>query len=87
MTGRRILAITAAPPPGASPAFIAAWQRRQRANATGRCDCGAVIQLPNRAERRAAIARGEPLQAHMFHEDGCTATDEALRQLYQAGMS
>ena len=61
--------------------------RRQQANATGRCECGATIQMPNRAERRAAAARGEPARAFMLHEADCTASDESLRELYIAGMN
>jgi hypothetical protein len=84
---RRILPVTEPPPPGASPAFIAGWERRQRANLTGRCDCGAQVQMPNRAERRAAAARGEPAHARWLHEDGCPASDQALAALWRASMS
>jgi hypothetical protein len=83
----RILVITDMPPAGASPAFTAAWMRRQRANVTGRCECGAVIEMPNRAQRRAAKARGEPARATMLHEAGCPASDAALRELYLAGLN
>jgi hypothetical protein len=84
---KRILVITDMPPAGASPAFTAAWMRRQRANATGRCECGAVIEMPNRAQRRAAKARGSPPRATMLHEADCPATDAALRGLYLAGLN
>jgi hypothetical protein len=84
----RILAFTAAPPAGASPQFIAGWNRRRRANATGQCECGARLQMPNRAERRAAAARGERiLHAYMVHEPDCPAGDEVLARLYRAGMN
>jgi hypothetical protein len=84
---RPVLTITAPPPPGASPAYLAAWNRRQRANTTGRCDCGATITLPNRAERRAAKAQRRVIHRIMLHEHGCPASDGALRDLYRAGMS
>jgi surfactin synthase thioesterase subunit len=83
----RILVITCPPPAGASPAFTAAWLRRQRANATGRCECGAVIEMPNRAQRRAAKAHGELAHATMLHEADCPASDQSLRALYLAGLN
>ena len=82
-----VLVITALPPPGASPAYLAAWNRRRRASITGRCDCGATITLPNRAERRAAKAQGRVIHRTVLHEHGCPASDGALRDLYLAGMS
>lgn len=86
MTGK-VLVIAATPPPGAPPAVIDAWLIRQRANLTGRCECGATITLPNRAARRAAEARGEPVRATMLHEADCPASDEALAALYRAALS
>lgn len=87
MTGQQRTASVAPPPAGASLALIAAWQRRQRANLTGRCECGAVREMPSRRQRRAAAARGEPARARMLHEAGCPASDDGLARLYRAGMS
>jgi hypothetical protein len=34
-----------------------------------------------------AAARGEPAHARMLHEAGCPGSDEALRELYLAGLN
>jgi hypothetical protein len=73
---REAIIIYTPPPPGASLAYIAAWQRRQRANQTGQCDCGATFDI----EKQDGI-----LHAYMHHEHDCPASDDALERLYQAG--
>ncbi len=85
--GVRVLSLTALPPPGTSPAFRSAWRTRQKANASGRCACGAQLALPNRRQRRAAQATGRVLHASMLHEADCPASDESLARLYHASMS
>lgn len=49
---------------------------RTAATIAGQCpECGARIELPNRAARRDAKRAGYALRARMPHEDGCPAID------------
>lgn len=55
--------------------------RRRLVGTTGRCPCGAVRHLPNRAQRRADQKAGRASLMEVVHEDGCPATDAELRRL------
>ena len=55
--------------------------RRRLAAATGTCPCGAVRQMPNRAQRRADRRAGRPSRAVVEHVDQCPAADDTLRRL------
>jgi hypothetical protein len=46
--------------------------RRNRASATGTCECGAVVEIVDGPDADG-LARGV-----IVHEDGCCASDEAL---------
>ena len=52
--------------------------RRRIVAVTGECPCGAVLILPNRAERRAAKRTGQPTHLRCEHEDDCPAVDHVL---------
>lgn len=60
--------------------------RRRITDVTGRCPCGAIRVLPNRAERRAAVKSGRTLHVDVVHEDGCPATDATLRGLLRGDL-
>lgn len=42
------------------------------------CPCGAVLIVPNRAQRRAARQQGVALQVPVEHEDDCPAVSTAV---------
>jgi hypothetical protein len=72
----------------ASPHPLDLYEKRLRANLEGVCpECAAVVQLPNRHERRRAKARGEPANASMEHESWCPVGDEGFRQAIITGMN
>jgi hypothetical protein len=70
-----------------SPELAAALARRRRATATGRCECGAVMVLPNREARRAAARTGRVPAARMEHEVDCPCDDDSIRRLRSASLS
>jgi len=55
--------------------------RRRITSVTGRCPCGAVRVLPNRAQRRAAAKAGRIIRVEVVHENDCPATDATLGRL------
>ena len=55
--------------------------RRRLVGTTGRCPCGAVRHIPNRAQRRADQKAGRASLMEVVHENGCPATDDTLRRL------
>lgn len=44
------------------------------------CPCGAVLVVPNRAVRRAAVRAGQVLSVTVEHEGDCPAVDERLQR-------
>ncbi len=44
------------------------------------CSPDAVLRLPNRAERRAAVRAKTPLRVNVEHESTCPAVDASLRR-------
>jgi hypothetical protein len=63
--------------------------RRRIVAVDGTCPCGATLQLPSRAQRRAAARGGHPCPVRVEHEDDCPAADRhldaALRRWRVAG--
>lgn len=80
--GERVLVVDRDVPDDASQELKEALARRRIVNAGGQCPCGAKLIMPNRAQRRAAARRGEPLHAVIWHEPGCPAP---LGQTRRAG--
>ena len=76
--GLKALVEIVPPPDGAPPAIVDAFARRAHANIHGRCACGGRIQLPNRAQRRAAERKHRPASARFEHEPNCNVTDENI---------
>ncbi|NIZ91573.1 hypothetical protein [Kineococcus rubinsiae] len=59
--------------------------RRRITATTGRCRCGAVLVMPNRAQRRQAARRGGTFTTvRVEHEDGCPATNDVLEPALRA---
>ncbi len=55
--------------------------RRRLTATTGQCPCGAVRNMPNRAQRRADQRAGRVTRLDVAHEDGCPASDDSLLRL------
>mgnify|MGYP001611305129 FL=1 len=84
--GALIVTLMPATPPN-SPELAHALAVRAQAATTGRCECGATAELPNRAARRRATREGRALRVEFLHEHDCVATDEAIRRLTSAALS
>ena len=78
--GLKALVEIVPPPDGAPPAIVDAFNRRAQANITGQCACGGRLELPNRAQRRAAPRKGQPASSCFEHEPNCNCncTDENI---------
>lgn len=60
--------------------------RRRLVVLTGTCPCGAVHQLPNRAERRRAQRAGRIIAASVEHDPRCPAIDPATEAHVRRGL-
>jgi hypothetical protein len=78
IAGMKALVEIVPPPDGAPAAIVDAFARRAQANIHGRCACGGRIEVPNRAQRRAAQRKHQPARARFEHEPNCNVTDENL---------
>lgn len=81
--GERVAAVTPVVPEQASAEAREGIARRRLVAQTGRCPCGAVLRLPNRAQRRAARRARRPLHTAVRHASSCPARDEAIRAALQ----
>lgn len=83
MDGVRVAAVLPVVPEDADPEVREAIARRRVVMLEGRCPCGAVRQLPNRAMRRAAKRKGTVprMNATIVHETDCVASDTNLYRL------
>ncbi len=63
------------------PARVLEGLARRRMVCTGQpCPCGAVMPVPNRAARRAALRAGQAvLRVEVAHEPDCPAVDQRLQ--------
>jgi hypothetical protein len=69
MKDRAALIVGVSIPDDAPDELKSALARRNKANRTGRCTCGATFRI---------AVKGN---AVMTHADGCTATDEAIAEI------
>jgi len=70
---KRGVLLTVDIPDGASPALREGLARRRLVATTGRCPCGAVLELPDLIPGALTVAAVE-------HEPNCPATDEAIAE-------
>jgi hypothetical protein len=70
---RRVAVLTTEIPDDAPPALREGLARRRLVATTGRCPCGAVLELPD-------LVPGAVLTAAVAHEPDCPATDDAIAQ-------
>ncbi len=87
-TGKVAAIMPSVPEHLTTPALRDAYRKRLRANLEGVCpECGATMTLPNRRERRAAKARGEPAHASMAHTSSCPVGDDVFQKIMASGMN
>lgn len=76
--GDRTLFMLPAIADDAPPLVREGLARRRLVMLTGQCPCGANLVMPNRAQRRAAQRRREPVRVAVAHERDCPAVDDVL---------
>jgi hypothetical protein len=81
------LIVTVMPNVPPSPELARALAVRVQAATTGRCPCGATVQMPSREARRKATREGRALRVTFHHEHDCAATDESIKRLTAAALS
>ena len=70
---KRAAFLTAEIPDKAPPALREGLARRRLVVTTGRCPCGAVLELPE-------VIPGAVVTAAVVHENDCPANDEAIAE-------
>lgn len=73
-TGERVAIVDSVIPEDGPSELREGLARRASVNQGGRCPCGATIELPNRATRRAAQRAGTALEIEVVHEMDCPAS-------------
>jgi hypothetical protein len=76
--GERAAFLLTTIPDGAPVEVREGLARRRIVALGGQCPCGAIFIPPNRAQRRAAQRRREPIHVAVKHENGCPAITSVL---------
>jgi hypothetical protein len=77
LAGERSVYVGPDIPDAAHPVVREGAARRRLVGTTGKCPCGAVLPVPNRVQRRAAMRSSTPMIVRVQHEDECPAIDPA----------
>lgn len=78
INGEKVAYVLTDPPEDAPPDVREGVARRNLTALGGACPCGAVLRLPNRAERRRAARSGQTVHVEVEHENDCPAVDANL---------